>query len=88
VLAAARALMPPLIAIVTKEGANHVLSYEADRALVHMLGLKQLQEAGGAASAPPQGLDADSARFAAGDYARRTLRRRAEEEESDDEECA
>jgi hypothetical protein len=84
VLAAARALLPPLIAIVTREGQNHVLSYEADRALVHWLGLKG--RGGGSASAGLlQGADAETARFAAGDYARKTLRRRAEEEESDDE---
>jgi hypothetical protein len=77
--------MPPLIAIVTKEGQNHVLSYEADRALVHFLGLKGRDAAG--AAGVLQGADADTARFAAGDYARKTLRRRAEEEESDDEAC-
>ena len=82
----AQALLPLLVAIVSKDSPNHVLSYEADRALVHFLGFKKSGaahlELGRGVLA---GVDTATARFLAGDYGRKTLRRRADEVESDDE---
>jgi hypothetical protein len=83
----AQALLPLLVAVVSKDSPNHVLSYEADRALVHFLGLKR---SGADAHLEPgrgvlAGVNSATAQFLAGDYSRRTLRRRADEDESDDE---
>ena len=74
--------MPALVAVVSRDSPNHVLSYEADRALLHFLRLK---DGGGGAGAAPPGLEAEAARFlAGGDYVRK-LRKRVADEESDDE---
>jgi len=79
-------LLPALTAIVNRDTPNHVLRYEADRALVYWLGLKSMIT--GSTTTPLATVlnvvDKETMNFLT-DYARRGLRRTSEEPVSDEE---
>jgi hypothetical protein len=86
------ALLKLITAIVNRDTPNHVLRYEADRALAYWLAVKKSNSTAGGnpggAIAPSilSALDNETANFLA-DYGRRGLRRAADEDPSDDEDA-
>ena len=96
--ASTQALLPLLVNIAngTSGGSgggagasSHILSYEADRALVHFMQFKRDKSPSGVTPMEGKGallgVDLTTTKFLIGDFARKSLRRRTDEE-SDDEE--
>jgi hypothetical protein len=71
--------------------SSHILSYEADRSLVHFMQFKRDKSPGGSLPVEGRGalvgVDLITTKFLIGDFARKSMKRR-EDEESDDEEVS
>jgi hypothetical protein len=97
--ASTQALLPMLVSIASGTGgsgggagaSSHILSYEADRALVHFMQFKRDKTPGGSMPLEGRGalvgVDLNTTKFLIGDFARKAIKRR-DDEESDDEEVS